>query len=136
MAVQARDRARIDRLLILIDGQPARPDPAALTPYRARLYRLILLLAAAYNMAFGAWAGFWPRSFFDVFQLSQPTNVCASNQLTPTTGRVPRPQSANALLGLPSSLVRSECSTPTPSHQRSRTQASHWSHVTSVFAMA
>jgi len=43
------------------------------TPYRARLYRGILLLAAAYNAAFGLWAGLWPRSFFDVFGLAQPT---------------------------------------------------------------
>jgi hypothetical protein len=43
------------------------------SPYRARLYRGILLLAAAYNAAFGLWAGFWPRSFFDVFGLAQPT---------------------------------------------------------------
>src|SRR5688500_12661764 len=72
MAVQARGGSLTDRLLILIDGQPGRPDPAALTPYRARLYRLVLLLAALYNLAFGAWAGFWPRSFFSVFQLNQP----------------------------------------------------------------
>lgn len=72
MAVQVQRKSLIDRLLILVDGQPRRPDPPALTPFRAGLYRLIFLLAAAYNLAFGAWAGFWPRSFFDVFQLSQP----------------------------------------------------------------
>lgn len=43
------------------------------TPYRARVYRGILLLAAAYNAAFGLWAGLWPRSFFDLFGLAQPT---------------------------------------------------------------
>lgn len=72
MAVYARRVSLTDRLLTFIDGQPLRPDPAALTPYRARLYRLVLLLAAAYNLAFGAWAGFWPRSFFSIFQLDQP----------------------------------------------------------------
>ncbi len=48
------------------------PPPPGLTPYRARLYRAIFLLAAAYNAAFGLWAGLWPRSFFDVFGLAQP----------------------------------------------------------------
>ena len=72
MAVRIERSSLLDRLLLLIDGQSARPDPPALTPYRARLYRLILLLAAAYNLAFGVWAGFWPRSFFNLFQLRQP----------------------------------------------------------------
>jgi hypothetical protein len=72
MAVRIERSSLLDRLLLLIDGQPARPDPPALTPYRARLYRLILLLAAAYNLGFGVWAGFWPRSFFDVFALGEP----------------------------------------------------------------
>jgi hypothetical protein len=49
------------------------PPPPGPTPYRARLYRALLLLAAAYNAAFGLWAGLWPRSFFDVFGLAQPT---------------------------------------------------------------
>jgi hypothetical protein len=71
MAVQTPHHSLLDRLLLLVDGQPARPDPPALTAYRARMYRFILLLAAAYNLAFGAWAGFWPRSFFHVFQLRQ-----------------------------------------------------------------
>jgi hypothetical protein len=48
------------------------PVPRGLTPYRARRYRGILLLAALYNARFGLWAGFWPRSFFDVFGLAQP----------------------------------------------------------------
>src|SRR6185369_2234235 len=48
------------------------PPPPGLTPYRARLYRAILLLAAAYNAAFGLWAGLWPRAFFSVFGLEQP----------------------------------------------------------------
>lgn len=46
--------------------------PAHLDPYRARLYRAIFLLAALYNLAFGAWAGLWPASFFDVFGLAPP----------------------------------------------------------------
>src|SRR5258708_26560855 len=49
------------------------PPPAGLPPYRAQLYRALLLLAAAYTAAFGLWAGLWPRSFFDVFGLAQPT---------------------------------------------------------------
>ncbi len=65
-------RSLSDVLLNLIDGQPARPDPPALTPYRAKLYRFILILAAVYNLAFGVWAGFWPRSFFAVFGLGPP----------------------------------------------------------------
>ncbi len=72
MAVQTQPATLLDRLLVLVDGQPARPDPPALTPYRARLYRLLFLLAAAYNLAFGLWAGFWPGSFFDLFQLGVP----------------------------------------------------------------
>jgi hypothetical protein len=46
--------------------------PANLDPYRARLYRALLLLAALYNLAFGAWASLWPASFFDVFDLAPP----------------------------------------------------------------
>jgi hypothetical protein len=46
--------------------------PAGQTPHRARLYRTILILAALYNLAFGAWAGFAPRSFFDLFGMAQP----------------------------------------------------------------
>lgn len=41
-------------------------------PCRARLYRLIFLLAAAHNLAFAAWAGFGPRSFFDLFDMDPP----------------------------------------------------------------
>lgn len=72
MAVQTQPRSLLDRLLVLVDGQPSRPDPAALTPYRARLYRLVFFLAAAYNLAFGLWAGLWPRAFFDLFDLARP----------------------------------------------------------------
>ena len=39
---------------------------------RARLYRLIFAAAAAYNAAFGIWAGFWPQSFFTRFDLPAP----------------------------------------------------------------
>ncbi len=71
MAVRVQ-RSLSDVLLTFIDGQPARPDPPALTPYRAKLYRYILLLAAVYNLGFGVWAGFWPRAFFSVFGLDTP----------------------------------------------------------------
>jgi hypothetical protein len=36
------------------------------------MYRAVLVLAAVYNLAFGVWAGFWPRAFFDVFGLAAP----------------------------------------------------------------
>lgn len=42
------------------------------TPYRARLYRLIFGAAAIYNVAFGIWAAIWPMSFFRLFELEQP----------------------------------------------------------------
>ena len=38
-----------------------------------RLYRLLFALAAAYNLAFGVWAGFFPQAFFTLFRL-EPTN--------------------------------------------------------------
>jgi hypothetical protein len=40
--------------------------------FRARLYRLIFAAAAAYNLAFGAWAALWPLSFFARFDLDAP----------------------------------------------------------------
>ena len=43
-----------------------------MTAYRARLYRLIFAVAAAYNVAFGLWAAIWPRSFFALFDLDPP----------------------------------------------------------------
>ena len=43
-----------------------------MTPYRARLYRLIFAAAAAYNIAFGLWAALTPLSFFALFQLAPP----------------------------------------------------------------
>jgi len=42
------------------------------TPYRARLYRLIFAAAAAYNIAFGLWAALTPLSFFAFFDLAPP----------------------------------------------------------------
>jgi hypothetical protein len=36
------------------------------------VYRLIFAAAAVYNTAFGVWAGFWPRSFFTLFDLAPP----------------------------------------------------------------
>ncbi len=53
-------------------ARPFLTTPLGLDPYRARLYRAILLLAALYNLAFGAWAGFWPQSFFSLFGLALP----------------------------------------------------------------
>ena len=50
----------------------ASPPPPGLAPERARLYRAIFLLAAAYNTAFGLWAALWPRAFFDLFGLQPP----------------------------------------------------------------
>ncbi len=43
-----------------------------MSPYRARLYRLTFAAAAAYNLAFGLWAGLFPRSFFLRFELAPP----------------------------------------------------------------
>ena len=40
--------------------------------YRAKIYRVILALAALYNVAFGLWASFWPGSFFWLFELQPP----------------------------------------------------------------
>ena len=40
--------------------------------YRAKVYRVILALAALYNVAFGLWASFWPGSFFWLFELQPP----------------------------------------------------------------
>jgi hypothetical protein len=41
-------------------------------PYRARIYRLIFLLAAAYNIGLGLWAVLSPGGFFDLFRLAAP----------------------------------------------------------------
>jgi hypothetical protein len=41
-------------------------------PARARFYRLIFGLAAAYNVAFGLWAALWPLAFFRLFELEPP----------------------------------------------------------------
>ena len=39
---------------------------------RSSAYRFIFAAAAAYNAAFGLWAGFWPQSFFTRFDLPAP----------------------------------------------------------------
>ena len=39
---------------------------------RLALHRAILLLAAGYNVAFGLWAAFAPRAFFELFGLDAP----------------------------------------------------------------
>ncbi|HVT61701.1 MAG TPA: hypothetical protein VHR45_25300 [Thermoanaerobaculia bacterium] len=44
-----------------------------MSPYRARLYRLIFAAAAVYNVAFGLWAAIVPRSFFILFDLTPPS---------------------------------------------------------------
>ena len=41
-------------------------------PYRARLHRLLLSLAAAYNLAFAAWTVFAPQAFFEWFEMDPP----------------------------------------------------------------
>jgi hypothetical protein len=43
-----------------------------ISAYRAKLYRLIFALAAIYNIAFGLWACFWPRAFFDIVKMAPP----------------------------------------------------------------
>jgi hypothetical protein len=39
---------------------------------RASFYRLLFALAAAYNVAFAAWAIVWPQAFFDLFGMDAP----------------------------------------------------------------
>lgn len=56
----------------MLDQRIAKAGPATVGSYRARLYRLILLLAAAYNVGLGLWAVVAPRGFFDLFQLAPP----------------------------------------------------------------
>jgi len=43
------------------------------SPYRARLYRLIFAAAAVYNLAFGLWAALFPRAFFLWCAMAPPT---------------------------------------------------------------
>ena len=43
-----------------------------LEPSRAAVYRIILALAAAYNVALGAWAVLAPQAFFELFALEAP----------------------------------------------------------------
>ena len=45
---------------------------SAPSPERRRLYRIILVLASLYNLGFGLWAGLFPLSFFDLFDLDPP----------------------------------------------------------------
>ncbi|HYL06217.1 MAG TPA: hypothetical protein VE075_09260 [Thermoanaerobaculia bacterium] len=43
-----------------------------MSPFRARLYRLVFAAAAVYNVAFGLWAAVFPRSFFTLFAMAPP----------------------------------------------------------------
>ena len=54
------------------DTKTPRPEADGMDPFRARMYRLIFALAAAYNMAFGLWAALSPYSFFHLFDLEAP----------------------------------------------------------------
>lgn len=54
------------------DRRIVRASAAPRDPYRARLYRLIFSLAAAYNIGVGLWAVLAPRGFFDIFRLPAP----------------------------------------------------------------
>ena len=40
--------------------------------FAQRLFRLSFVVAGAYNLAFGMWAGFWPLHFFDWLSLERP----------------------------------------------------------------
>lgn len=44
-----------------------------MSPYRARLYRLVFAAAAVYNLAFGLWAALFPRAFFARCEMAPPT---------------------------------------------------------------
>lgn len=52
--------------------EPGRNTLQLVTPYRARLYRLIFAAAAVYNVGFGLWAGVRPGAFFELFTLAPP----------------------------------------------------------------
>ncbi|MFI5401821.1 MAG: hypothetical protein ACHQ1G_02715 [Planctomycetota bacterium] len=41
-------------------------------PERARLYRVVFVLAAVYNLGFGVWASLRPAAFFDLFRMAPP----------------------------------------------------------------
>jgi hypothetical protein len=41
-------------------------------PFADRLFRIAFALAGCYNLAFGLWAGLWPHSFFDLFDIETP----------------------------------------------------------------
>lgn len=54
------------------------PSDAATRPnetadgFRARLYRIVFLLAGFYNLAFGLWAGLRPHAFFKLIEIEPP----------------------------------------------------------------
>jgi hypothetical protein len=48
-------------------------DSRRVSPYRARLYRLIFAAAAVYNIAFGLWAALLPLSFFIRCAMAPPS---------------------------------------------------------------
>lgn len=48
-----------------------RPNEIA-DAFRARLYRIVFLLAGCYNLAFGLWAGLRPRAFFNLIEIEPP----------------------------------------------------------------
>src|SRR6187401_1855724 len=48
------------------------PAVAPVDPFRERLHRGVLRAAAAYNLAFGAWAALDPQGFFRLFRLEAP----------------------------------------------------------------
>ena len=50
----------------------AMPPEHGIDPFRASMYRVVFTLAGVYNLAFGAWAGFAPLSFFRLFRMEAP----------------------------------------------------------------
>jgi hypothetical protein len=41
-------------------------------PFAMRIFRIVFLLAGCYNLAFGLWVGFFPLSFFELFDIAPP----------------------------------------------------------------
>lgn len=41
-------------------------------PFADRLFRIAFVVAGVYNLVFGLWAGFWPLSFFQLFEIAPP----------------------------------------------------------------
>jgi hypothetical protein len=41
-------------------------------PFATRIFRITFILAGCYNLAFGIWAGFFPLSFFQLFDIVPP----------------------------------------------------------------